>query len=119
MDAILSAPTDHCHAPNLDRLPVVELKNKIKSRSADSEEPTSSILYSSMRSFPLESAGQLPRTDTLFRTIRRQREEPGNSTNGIADHLKQTDRRENFVLHEDNNLIIFTTSSNLSILKNV
>ena len=108
MDAILSGPTDHCHAPNLDQLPVVELKNKIKSRAADSEEPSSNILYSSMRSFPLESAGQLPRTETLLRTIRRQRQDPKSTTDGLADHLRQTDRGENFVLHEDNDLIIFT-----------
>ena len=43
MDAILSGPTEHCHAPNLDRLPVIELKNKIKSRAADSEESSSTI----------------------------------------------------------------------------
>jgi hypothetical protein len=31
MDAIVSGPTEHCHAPNHDRIPVVELRNKIKS----------------------------------------------------------------------------------------
>lgn len=117
MDAILSEPTEHCHAPNLDQLPVVELKHKIKSRAADSEEATSNILYSAMRYFPLGSAGQLPRTETLLRTIRRQRQDPKSTSNGLADHLRQTDRGENFVLHEDNDLFIFTTTSNLSILK--
>jgi len=118
MDAILSGPTEHCHAPNVDRLPVVEFKNKIKSRAADNKEPTSNILYSAMRSFPLDSAGQLPRSDTLLRRIRRQRQaEPESPDNRLPDHLKQEDHGDNFVLHEDDKLIIFTTTSNLSILK--
>ena len=74
MDAIVFGPTEHCHAPNHDRIPGVELRNQIKSRSGDSEEPSSVILHSAIRSFPLDSAGQLPKTETLLRTIRRQRE---------------------------------------------
>ena len=118
MDTILSGPTDHCHAPNLDRAPVLDLKTKIKARAADSEEPSSTILHTVMRSFPLDSAGQLPRSQTLLRTIRRQRQAtPAGPDNKLPDHLKQTDRGENFVLHEDKDLIIFTTDSNLSVLK--
>ena len=93
MDAILSGPTEHSHAPSIDQIPVVELKNKIKSKALDSEEPTSSILYSNIRSFPLDAAGQLPQTNSLLRTIRRQRQaEPTNADNRLPDHLKQTDR---------------------------
>ena len=118
MDAIVSEPTEHSHSPNLDRIPVLELKNKIKSKAAESEEPTSTILHSVMRSFPLDSASQLPQHDTLLRTIRRQRQAaPMNADNKLPDHLKQTDRGENFILHEDKKLIIFTTTSNLSVLK--
>ena len=118
MDAIVSGPTEHCHAPNPDLVPVLELKNKIKSRAAETEEPSSIILHSTMRSFPLDAAGQLPQSDTLLRTIRRQRQgPPTNSNNQLPDHLKQTDRGENFVLHEDEKLIIFTTATNLSVLK--
>ena len=96
----------------------MELKNKIKSRAAETEEPSSTILHSTMRSFPLDAAGQLPQSDTLLRTIRRQRQgPPTNSNNQLPDHLKQTDRGENFVLHEDEKLIIFTTATNLSVLK--
>ena len=102
MDAILSGPTEHCHAPNPDRIPVVELRNLIKSRAGDSEEPSSAILHSAIRSFPLGSAGQLPNNETLLRTIRRQRRvQAHNPDNGLPDHLKLTDRGENFVLHED------------------
>ncbi|CAF4231708.1 unnamed protein product [Rotaria magnacalcarata] len=118
MDTVLSEPTEHCHGPNLGKIPVLELKNKIKSRAADSEEQSSTILHSVLRSFPLDSAGQLPKTDTLLRTIRRQRQAISvNADNRLPDHLKQTDRGENFVLHEDNKMIIFTTTSNLSILE--
>jgi hypothetical protein len=118
MDAIVSGPTEHCHAPNPDQAPVLDLKNKIKARAADSEEPSSTILHSVMRSLPLDSAGQLPKSQTLLRTIRRQRQAvPAGPDNKLPDHLKQTDRGENFVLHEDKDLIIFTTDSNLSVLK--
>ncbi|CAF5104387.1 unnamed protein product, partial [Rotaria socialis] len=65
-----------------------------------------------MRSFPLDVAGQLPQSETLLRTIRRQLQGPPmNSNNQLPDHLKQTDRGENFVLHEDEKLIIFTTAT--------
>jgi hypothetical protein len=110
MDAILSGPTEHRHAPNLDRAPVLDLKTKIKARAADSEEPSSTILHSVMRSFPFDLAVQLPKSQTLLRTIRRQRQAtPPGPDNELPDHLKQTDRGENFVLHESKDLIIFMT----------
>jgi hypothetical protein len=31
--------------------------------------------------------------------------------------LRETDRGENFVLHEDNSMVIFTCEKNLSVLK--
>ncbi|CAF5217779.1 unnamed protein product, partial [Rotaria magnacalcarata] len=118
MDAILSGPTEHCHAPTPDLVPVFELKRKIKARAAETEEFPSTILHSVMRSFPLDAACQLPQGDTLLRTIRRQRPAPStNDDNQLPDNLKQTDRGENFVLHEDEKLIIFTTATNLSVLK--
>ena len=118
MDAIVSGPTEHCHAPNLDRAPVVDLKNKIRARAADSEEPSSTILHTVMRSFPLDSADQLPKSQTLLRTIRRQRQAIlTDQDNKLPDHLRLTDRGENFVLHDEKDLIIFTTDSNLSVLK--
>ncbi|CAM4753535.1 unnamed protein product, partial [Rotaria magnacalcarata] len=97
MDTVLSEPTEHCHGPNLGKIPALELKNKIKSRAADSEEQSSTILHSVLRSFPLDSAGQLPKTDTLLRTIRRQRQAISvNADNRLPDHLRQTDRGENY-----------------------
>ncbi|CAF1601449.1 unnamed protein product [Adineta ricciae] len=40
MDTILSEPTEHSHAQTIDQLPVIELRNKIKSKAANSEEVT-------------------------------------------------------------------------------
>jgi hypothetical protein len=118
MSSFLSGPTDHCHAPNLEKSHIVQLKTKIKSQAAHSEEPTSTVLYSAMRCFPLDAANQLPKTDSLMRTIRRQRQAVATDVpSTIPEHLKQTDRGENFVLHESKNLIIYTTVSNISVLK--
>ena len=102
----------------MDHIPVLKLQNKIKSRAAETEESSSIILHSVMRSFPLDAAVQLPQSDTLLRTIRRQRQvAPPNSNSQLPDHLKHTGRGENFILHEDKELIIFTTTSNLSVLE--
>ncbi|CAF2070117.1 unnamed protein product [Rotaria magnacalcarata] len=65
MDAIVSGPTEHYHAPKPDLVPVLELKNKIKSRAAETEEPSSTILHSTMRYFPLDAAGT-SRKEPLF-----------------------------------------------------
>ncbi|CAF4121883.1 unnamed protein product [Rotaria magnacalcarata] len=100
MDAIVSGPTEHYHAPKPDLVPVLELKNKIKSRAAETEEPSSTILHSTMRYFPLDAAGP-----------------PTSSNNQLPDHLEQTNRGENSVLHEDEKLIIFIAATNLSVLK--
>ena len=56
MDTILSGPTEHCHAPKSDLVPVLELKNKIKTRAVETEESPSTILHSAIRSFPLDVA---------------------------------------------------------------
>ncbi|CAF4412398.1 unnamed protein product [Rotaria socialis] len=63
MDVIVFAPTEHCHASKTNLVPVLELKNKIKARAAETEESSSTILHSAMRSFPLDAAGQLPQTN--------------------------------------------------------
>ena len=118
MDTILSGPIEHCHAPKPDLVPVLELKNKIKIRTVETEESPSTILHSVIRSFLLDAASQLPQSETLSRSIRRQHQVPtANSNNQSPDHLKQTRHGEKFLLHEDKELIIFTTASNLSVLK--
>ena len=118
MDTILSWQAEHCHAPKLDLVPVLELRNKMKRRAVKTEESSSIVLHSAIRSFPLDAAGRLPQSEILSRSIRRQRQvPPANSNNQLSDHLRQTDRGENFLLLEDKKLIIFTTESNLSVLK--
>ena len=118
MDTILSGSTEHCHAPKPDIVPVLELKNKIKTRAVETEESSSTILHSAIRSFPLDAASQPLPSETLSRSIRRQSQiPPANSNNQLPDHLKQTDCAEKFLLHEDKELIIFTTASNLSVSK--
>lgn len=92
MDSFLSAPTAHSHAPTPDIVPVIQLKNQIKTRAATTDEQSSAILHSALRTFPLHAAGQLPRTDMLMNTIRRQRTTPQASENGLlADDLRKTD----------------------------
>ncbi|CAF1216868.1 unnamed protein product [Rotaria sordida] len=118
MDVFLSQPTTHNHAPNPDRIPVIQLHNEVKQRAATTDEPTSSILHSALRTFPLRAAGELPRTDIIIQTIRRQRTTPAIIPSGhLPEDLKKTYRGEDFLLYEDNEMIIFTTKTNLSILK--
>jgi len=118
MDTFLSQPTTHNHAPNPDRIPAIKLHNQVKQRAATTDEPTSSILHSALRTFPLSAAGQLPRSDIILQTIRRQRTTPAATPNGhLSDDLKKTCRGEDFLLYEDKEMIIFTTKTNLSILK--
>ncbi|CAF4107188.1 unnamed protein product [Rotaria magnacalcarata] len=118
MDAFQSPPTAHCHAPNPDLVPALQLKSDIKARATVTDEPTSSILHTALRAYPLSAAGQLPKTDALMLTIRRQRVAPSLDPDGrLPEKLRKTDRGEDLILFESVKLIIFTTKSNLSILK--
>ena len=82
MNTILSGPTEHCHAPKPDLVPVLELKNKIKTQAVETEESPSTILHSAIGPFPLNCASQLPQSETLSRSICRQRPvPPANSNN--------------------------------------
>jgi hypothetical protein len=93
MNAFLSQPTSHSHAPTPDAVPVIELKNKIKTRAATTDEQSSAILLSALRTFPLSAAGQLPRAEMLMNTIRRQRPTPKATGDGLlADHIRKTDQ---------------------------
>ena len=82
MDTILSGPTEHCHAPKPDLVPVLEVKNKIKTRAIEIEGSSSTILHCAIRSFPLDAASQLPQSEILSRSICGQRRvAPANSNN--------------------------------------
>ena len=118
MDAFLSQPTSHSHAPQPDRIPAIQLKDKIKTRAVMTDESTSSIVHSALRTYPLSAAGELPRNEALILMIRRQRTVETVDVDGrLPDKLRKTHRGEDFILHEEKDLIIFTTKSNLSILK--
>lgn len=118
MENFLSQPTSHNHAPIPEKIPVIELTNDIKSRAATSEEHTSSILHTALRSFPLSAATELPRTEMLLQTIRRQRCKPSVcAPNEVPEDLRKTDRGEDFLFYQDKEIIILTTKSNLAALK--
>ncbi len=96
----------------------IKLNNEIKARSATTNESSSSILHAALRTYPLSAAGELPKIESLLLTIRRQRTAPKIDANGrLPEELRRTYRDEEFILHEDEHLIIFTTKNNLSILK--
>ena len=118
MDIFLSQPTSHTHAPNPERISAIELNNQIKSRAPISDEPSSAILHSALRTFRLSAAGQILRSDILMQTIRRQQATTMVGSDGVLpEYLKTNDRGEAFVLHQDVGIIIFTTKSNLSVPK--
>ncbi|CAF4141145.1 unnamed protein product, partial [Rotaria magnacalcarata] len=118
MDIFLSQPTDHNHVPNPECIALIELNNQIKAQAATSDESTSSILHSALRTFPLNAASELPRTEIIMQTICRQRQTPAATfTDGLSDDLKKTYRAEDFLLYEEADVIIFSTKANLSTLK--
>ncbi|CAF0846070.1 unnamed protein product [Rotaria sordida] len=73
MDAFLSQPISHSHAPQPDRVPAIQLKNDIKARASTTDESSSSIFHSTLRTYPLSAVGELPRNEALMSMIRRQR----------------------------------------------
>ena len=118
MYVFVSQPTSHCHAPQPDRMPTIQLKNEIKTRAITTDESTSTILHSALCRHSLSAAGELPRNEALMLMIRRQRTVEKIDVDGrLLEKLRKTYRDEDFILHQDKNLIIFTTKTNLSILK--
>ena len=55
MAAFLSQPTSHSHAPQPDRVPAIQLKNDIKARTVITDEPTSLIIHSALRTCTLST----------------------------------------------------------------
>ena len=119
MDTFVSQPTEHNHAPIPKRVGAIQLTNQVKIRAQTSDEPTSTTLHSALRTLPLSAASELPRTEMIMQTIRCQRATPSaaNKEERLPEALRKTDRGEDFVLHEDTEIIIFTTNNNLSALK--
>ena len=100
MDSFLSQPTEHNHAPVPERVGAIQLTNQVKIRAQTSDEPTSTILHSALRTLPLSAASELPRTEMIMQTIRRQRATPSAASKEerLPEALRKTDRGEDFVL---------------------
>ncbi|CAF1136196.1 unnamed protein product [Adineta steineri] len=118
MEVFVKEPSEHSHAPDPDRVHIIQLKNEIKTRGSSSEEATSTILFDALRTIPLNAVPDLPSNKSLMQTIRRKRQPVQLDENGQLPFVfRLTDRGENFVLFEDPSMLIFTCDKNLSILK--
>jgi len=118
MEVLIKEPSEHSHVPDPDRVHIIRLKNEIKTRGASSDEGPSTILFDVLRTIPLNITPGLPTNDALLQTIRRQRPAIQLDHNGgLPLILRKTDRGENFVLYEDDSMVIFTCDKNLSVLK--
>ena len=62
--------TDHYHAPQSDRVPAIQLKNEIKTRTIVTGELTSPIIHSILRKYPLSAAGEYQRNEVVMLMIR-------------------------------------------------
>ena len=65
--------TDHYHASQSDRVPAIQLKNEIKTRTIITGELTSPIIHSILRKYPLSAAGEFQKNEAVMLMIRRQR----------------------------------------------
>ena len=82
------------------------------------DESASSILHLASRIYPLSVAGELPLNAALMLVIRRHRTVETVDVDGrLLEKYRKTYLDEDFILYEGKNLIIFTTNTNLSILK--
>ncbi|CAF1560987.1 unnamed protein product, partial [Rotaria sordida] len=113
----IKEPTEHSHAPDPNRLHIIQLKNELKERSASSDEGTATILFDVLRKVPLNVSANLPTNEALLQTIRRERPAIQIDHNGrLPLILRQTDRGENFIFYEDESMVIFTCDKNLLVL---
>ena len=72
-ESFLQLPSDHLHTLNPNRLLLIHTHNGIKEHGATSGELTSTIPHSILRTVPANIAAELPWTQALLYTIRRQR----------------------------------------------
>ncbi|CAF5100221.1 unnamed protein product [Rotaria sp. Silwood1] len=118
MEVFVKEPSEHSHAPDPDRVHVIQLKHEIKARGSSSDEATSIILFDALRSIPLNAVPGLPTNNALMQTIRHQRQPVQLDENcQLPFVFRLTDRGENFVLFEDQSMLIFTCDKNLTTLK--
>ncbi|CAF1340274.1 unnamed protein product [Rotaria sordida] len=92
MEVFVKEPSEHSHVPDPNRLHIVRLKNKLKERSASSDEGGTTILFDVLRKVPLSVSANLPTNEALLQTIRRERPAIQLDHNGrLPLILRQTD----------------------------
>ncbi|CAF5041575.1 unnamed protein product, partial [Rotaria magnacalcarata] len=78
--------------------PAIQLKNEIKAHAAITDESTSTIIHSTLRTYPLSDAGQHPTNEPLMLMIQRQRTTETVDADGrLPDKLRKTYRDEGFI----------------------
>ncbi|XP_077474545.1 hsc70-interacting protein isoform X2 [Stigmatopora argus] len=82
-DILHGVPLTHSHRPDPSRVVVLKTVQKMKERASNTGEITSSIIQNCTSNFPLEATGSLPKKESLYRMIRRQRK--------FTDGTKMTD----------------------------
>lgn len=75
---------------------------------------TSSVTPNCIGQYPIDSAGALPKKETLAKLVRRQR--TFSDSNVLTDELRKSTRGEDLVIHESEGLLILATSKNFDLL---
>ncbi|CAF1568068.1 unnamed protein product [Rotaria sordida] len=73
MEVFIKEPSEHSHVPDPNRLHIVRLKNKLKERSASSDEGGTTILFDVLHKVPLSVSANLSTNEALLQTIHRER----------------------------------------------
>ncbi|CAF4942849.1 unnamed protein product, partial [Rotaria magnacalcarata] len=80
----------------------IQLENEIKANAAITDESTSTIIHSALRTYPLSAAGQLRKNRSLMLMIQQQRTTETVDVDGhLPEKLRKTYHDEGFILHED------------------
>ena len=100
IDIFISNPTMHNHVSNPDRIPVIQLHNPVKPSTATIDQPSSSILNSALTTFPIYAVSELPKSENIVQTIRRQRTKTTVKSNDfLPKDLKKTYCGKQFLLY--------------------
>lgn len=117
--------TQHNHAPDATRKDVIQAKNDVKIVAATTRNPTHQILAEAVATISEVAAVQLPKFNSLKRTIQRQRTSlPSPRTLAeltIPENYTLTLDNEQFLMHDsgkddEDRFLIFSTQKNLQLL---
>ena len=87
--------------------------NEIKAKAKDSEVGKSTIIQNCTSDYPFNNAGALPKKETFVMFLRQGTVPHGDI---LTNDLCKTIRGEDFIVHECDTLLIFTTPRNLNLL---